>query len=607
MAANSSLNLTSLDFDTLKGNFVTFLKSQDIFKDYDFSGSNMNVLLDVMSYNSFLNSFYLNMVASEMFLDSAQKLDSVISHAKELNYTPQSYKSSVSFINMTIDTTGIIGTFSIPQGTLFSGTNSNGSYTFTTAYTTTYASSNNTYNVANLAIYEGTYVNDSYVVDYTNQTQKYILSNPNIDISSLTINVIENNGQTNTIFNQVSTLYNLTPSSNVYFLQGAQNNQYEIIFGDGILGRIPQNGAVVYANYRISQGPVADGISKFTCLKDLGAINGGGATISSLTVSANSSSGGLPESIETIRFRAPRYFATQQRAVASDDYASLILANFGGEVSDINVYGGETLPQKQYGRVVVSIKPNGSTQAPDYLKNQIVNFLTPYISLPTRVLTSDPDYLYIKVNSTVQYDTTLTNKLPNDLQSLVIDTVINFSAVNLEKFKYDFRYSRFTNSIDNSEVSIVSNDTDVLLVKRISPAANVATTSLTVDFGNAGEREGVYYGQTYPDEPTIYSSIFTFTRSDGTQHENCYLRDDANGNIFVYNIVNNIMGMVDTNIGTINYDTGAVTLNRFNVNNYGNYISLYYVPESKDLYASANKILLIDPNDVTISIINKKN
>ena len=545
-----------------------------------------------------------------MFLDSAQKLNSVVSHAKELNYLPQSNRSSVAFIGFTINATGISGSFSIPKGAVFVGTNSNGTYAFTTAENTTYVSPNSTFTVANLAIYEGTFVNDSYIVDYTNPTQRFILSNPNIDITntSLSVSVSQNNGQTNTIFNQVSTLYNLNSNSNIYFLQPAQNGQYELVFGDGVLGTIPQNGAVVTANYRIAHGPEADGISNFTCSQNLGTFNGGQATLSTIVASSNSSSGGLAESIETIRFRAPRYFATQQRAVATDDYASLVLSQFGGEIADVNVYGGETITPAQFGKVVVCVKPKGVNNliAPDYLKNSIVSYLQNYTSVSTRVLTSDPDYLYVKVNSTVQYDTTLTSLSPSDISSAVLQTIINYSNTNLGIFNNDFRYSRFVNDIDNTDVSIVSNDTSVILEKRFSPTPGVATTTV-LEFNNAGEREGTYYGKTYPDEPTVYSTSFTYTDSLGNEYTDSYLRDDGNGNIIVYTVNNNNFVTINSNVGSINYDTGLVTINNVMLNYTGTYIAVYYMPVSKDLYASVNKILLIDPNDVIISVIKKQN
>ena len=234
MAANSSVVLRSLDFDSLKLNFKEFLKAQTTFKDYNFDGSNMNVLLDVMSYNSYLNSFYLNMVASEMFLDSAQKYDSIVSHAKELNYIPRSTKSSSAELSLVISTSGLNGNMTVPKGTKFTGFSSNNSYTFTTNEAAVYVSANDTFTIPLMRIYEGDYYKDSYVVDNDIENQQFLITNKNIDTDSLTVNVIENNGATNTEFKQVYTLYSLGSNSSVFFLQGALNDSYEIVFGDGL-------------------------------------------------------------------------------------------------------------------------------------------------------------------------------------------------------------------------------------------------------------------------------------------------------------------------------------------------------------------------------------
>jgi len=605
--ANSSLNLTSLDFDTLKTNLKNFLKSQSTFSDYDFDGSNMNVLLDVLSYNSFLNAFYLNMIGSEMFLDTAQKYNSIVSHAKELNYTPQSNRSSVGFITFTASTTGLNGQLTIPKGSRFSGTNSNGVFSFTTNETKTYLSTNNVFYVANLALYDGVYANETFVVDYTIQNQAFVMSNPDIDTESLAINVIENNGQTNTIFTKVDTLYNLNSNSAVYFLQGAQNGNYEILFGDGILGRKPQNGAVINAEYRRAKGSPANGITKFIIDINLGNVNGGQVNPTSVITVANSTNGSMAEDIETVRFRAPRYFATQQRAVSVDDYSSLIYTKFGGLISDINVYGGETLSPKQYGTVVICLKPTGVTYAPNYLKNQIVNYIQPYTNIPIKVITSDPDYFYLKVNTTVQYDQTLTNKSQTDIQSAVLNSIIGYSINNLEHFKDDFRFSRFTNKIDNTDVSVVSNDTEVLMVKRINTTPGISET-ITVNYNNAGEYESYWSNNNpsaYLDEPTLWSSSFSYISNTGTQYNNCYLRDDNRGNLFIYNITNNSNNVVINDTGTLDYTTGKVVINNFNVLNYGNNISFYYKTMSKDIYATGDKILLIDPADVSVSVIHK--
>ena len=408
MAANSNLTLTSLDFDTLKNNLITFLQSQTQFKDYDFTGPNLSVLMDLLSYNTYLNSFYLNMIGSEMFLDSAQLLNSVVSHSKELNYTPRSAASSFANLNFQVLTTGIKNPLIIPSGTTFTGVNSNGTFNFSTASTTYYNSSNTsnnntTYNISNLLVYEGNYVTDSFVMDYTQQNQQFVLSNPNIDIRSLTVTVY-GNGNTGTVYTQVQSLYNLTSNSTVYFVQAAQDGQYEILFGDGLFGFVPLNNSLITANYRISSGANSDGISTFTMTYPLGAYNGGVASIyGNITVSANTFGGASQETINSIKFNAPRYFATQERGVSSDDYASLVLSNFGSSVANVTVYGGELLTPAQYGYVAICLQPSGASVAPNYIKNQITTFLSNYASIPTRLVITDPVYFYVSVNSKVVF------------------------------------------------------------------------------------------------------------------------------------------------------------------------------------------------------------
>jgi hypothetical protein len=271
--ANSAINLASLDFDTLKQNLKFYLQNQSVFKDYNYEGSNINVMLDVLTYNSYLNSFYLNMIASEMFLDTAQKLDSVVSHAKELNYLPRSARSSKAIVSFTTDTTGVSNPFIIPKGSIFSGLNSNGSYTFTTKEERSFISTNSTYAISNLEIYEGSYNKDTFLVDDSYENQKFVLSTAKIDTTDIEIIVSENNGQTNTTFTQVDTLFDINSNSAIYFLQASSNSKYELIFGDNVFGRKPQNGAVITANYRVSEGSDSNGVAAFNIQQDLGLDN----------------------------------------------------------------------------------------------------------------------------------------------------------------------------------------------------------------------------------------------------------------------------------------------------------------------------------------------
>lgn len=618
--ANSSLILSSLDFDTLKANFKEYLKSQPIFSDYNFDGSNINVLLDVMSYNSYLNAFYLNMVASEMFLDSAQNYDSVISHAKELNYIPRSTKSSFAEISFPLQTAGITGTLVIPKNTRFTGFNSNGTYVFTTDKTHSYTSPNSIYSVTSLEVYEGSYFQDTFVVNYNIESQKYVLSNQYIDTDSIEVTVLENNGANTTVFPRARNLYGLTSTSSVYFLQPAQNGLYEITFGDGLFGRKPLNTGVVVVTYRVASGSDSNGVESFVLDTDLrlvpvGVPNGGSISPGTITVNTASNSGANLESIESIRFTAPRYFATQQRAVSSEDYASLVLANFGGAVSDVVVYGGETLEPKQYGRVIVCIKPSGSTVAPDYLKNEISNYLIDYIVLPNRIIISDPDYFYCYINTTVQYDKTLTTKTTSDLSSSVLSAITTYSVDNLEKFANDFRYSRMVAAIDNSDTSITSNDTEVRLVKRITPLLNsnaVYSIELNNELYNqqdpiSSDQHIPFYGsfyETHFGHASVISSRFTFNYQN-VSYPLSYFEDDSLGNIDVY-VPSGEKIIKLLNIGTVDYTTGTINISNLNLSFYENYVSIYCKSLSKDLYSNQNKIILIEPSDVNITMIEKQ-
>jgi hypothetical protein len=618
MAANSSLNLSSLDFDTLKGNFKEFLKTQSVLKDYNFDGSNMSVLLDVMAYNSYLNSFYLNMVASEMFLDSAQKYDSVVSHAKELNYLPRSSHSSVANVSFTVETSGIEGGFTVPKGTRFFGTNSKGTFSFVTNEINTYTSSNSVYAVDNLQIYEGSYFRDSFVVDNDIEDQKFVLSNQNIDVNSVSVQVIENNDFVNPLdFTFSETLFGLNNTSKVFFLQGSESNKYEVVFGDGFFGRKPKNNSTIYVDYIVTNGSDGNEVESFTLTDDLGPVNGGIVDSSEVITVSASGSGANQESLSSVKFSAPRYFATQQRAVSSDDYAALVLNNFGGEISDVTVYGGQEVQPKLYGRVILCLKPVIGTITPEYLKNRISNFLLEYISLPNRIIISDPEYIYIKLDTVVQQDIYSSNKSFSEIKNIVLNTILKHSSETLEKFNNDLRYSQITTDIDNSETTIISNQTHIRFIKRINPLFNRDTSykfetgnplfyeTPTIDVGVPHTELYLNNYETHFEHASLISSKFVYNYG-GKLYESSYFADDGQGNIKVYTFGSNKSIIPLTVVGTINYDVGSFELNNILINYYANYISIYLNNKDSDVYAKLNNIIIIDPTDVDIKVIEAK-
>lgn len=595
MAANTSQNLVSLDFDTVKADLRAYLESQEQFRDYDFDGSNMNVLLELLSYNTNKNSFYLNMVLSEAFMDSAQLRSSITSHAKELNYLPTSYKSAKANITVSFEASGESAPYTIAKGSLFSSIIKNEAFAFTIPETITVSSSNTTYSFTT-DIYEGYYVRDSYIYLTGSETQTFKITNKNVDTDSITVAVYEDGSDTPIIFTKTQTLLGINNNSKIYFIQGTGNGFYEILFGDGIFGRKPKAGSTIVIDYRNSSGIQPNGAALFSL--DFDPTGASEMTDYTVTTVENAAGGAVSQTVESIRKLAPRYFASQQRAVSSDDYASLVLSEFSGIISDAAVYGGETLTPKLYGRVVVAIKPSSSDIAPDYIKEQVSNYLLKYVSIPTRVIIADADYLYTSIESTVQYDKALTEKKPAALKSLILNAIDDYNDLNLGIFGGDFRYSKFIKTIDDADGSIVSNDTVTKIIKRITPLIN-NKEYYTIYFNNE-----LHPGHGHlDDELVLISDNFTYRDDADIDYPVSFLRDDGIGGLIIQTTINGEIVTINTNIGTIDYANGIAYIEGLKVSDYSDYISIKAQQLSKDIIISKDKILLIDASDVIISVV----
>ena len=596
MPANSSLSLTSLDFDTLKSNFIDFLKSQSNFKDYNYTGSNINVFLDVLSYNSYLNTFYLNMVASEMFNDSAQKLDSVISHAKELNYLPRSTRSSVASVSFTVDTVGTSNPLIVPKGTIFSGQNSNNNFTFITNEDTTYTSSNTyvdgsnvshiVYNVANLAIYEGSYIQDSFVMDYTQQTQLFTLSNPNIDTTSLSV-IVQENG-TNTVYEYAENLYGLTSNSQVFFIQATANSQYQILFGDGVFGYVPLNGDVIYTQYRISNGSDGNGIASFNIDQNIGILNGGSSINSILTTVSPSIGGANSETIESIRFNAPRHFQTQGRCITSSDYITTITQNFP-EVEYVNVFSSQSYNgSENYGTVYISPSTYSGTILTNSRKADIQSFLNNLSPIGINVSIIDPDYLFITLNTLVHVNFSNTISTSTTVISEVISAIQIYNTTNLQNFNTAFRMSRLENIINNCDVGILSNETSAKIYKIYSPTLNIPY-AISCVFNN----------KIIPG-----SLISTSFVSNGQNYVISDVAGNDAGSGTLYQVLQNSSTPSYTAVGTIDYITGTININQIVYNNIGGGIKIIVTPQNQDIYCYNNTIIEIDTTEgLTINTV----
>jgi hypothetical protein len=587
MAANSSLILSNVDFDTHKNTLKQYLKSQTRFQDYDFEGSNMNVLLDILSYNTFHNMFYLNMAASEMFLDSAQLRDSVISHAKELNYTPRSFKSAAANVDITI-TTNDMAKRSIPiaKGQTFTSRFNNRAYTFTTAENivlTDYEVGTNTvvFTGTNIQLHEGYYINDTFTYN-SNDLMRFVLSNQNVDISSIGVTVIEDVGATTLTYTRALSLFNIDQNSRVFFIQPAENNAYEIVFGDGITGRRPKDNSIISVEYRISNGQLPNGCKTF---RSDTSINGE----TSIVVSVNSpaSGGSVSETIDEIKYNAPRHFTTQERAITVEDYENLLKINFP-EINAVSAYGGEDLNPPQFGKVFVAVDLVEVDGVPETKKDEYYRFLKPRSPVSIDPVFVDPGYTYLEVNSIVKYNINTTKLSAEDIRTIATAAIRNYALTNLNNFNRVFRYSKAIEAIDNSQNAIISNETTVRMIKIITPDLNVDNT-LDVDFQIALDTSQAVSADGYAIQSTKF----------GYKGELVSLKDDGLGSIYIVSSSGNQIKAV----GTVNYETGLVQLSQFNITSFqGAGIKIKATPLNKDIAVINNVILNIVDDDINLTV-----
>lgn len=577
--SNSSLSVVALDFATLRNSLKTYLQNQDRFRDYDFEGSNMSVLLDILSYNTFHNAFYLNMIGNEMFLDSAIMRDSIISHAKELNYTPRSNLSSRANVNIKITTTNGSKGAVIPQYTSFTGRIGSNTFTFSTNTATTAVSNTNVILAENVELFEGILNSDQFIYNSSNTAQKFILSNPDVDTSSISVNVVEDGGSKSYLYQQTTSLFDLTSNSQVFFIQGAFDGKYELVFGDGVNGRTPKDGAVIIATYRISSGDLPNNIFSFA---SDGSIDGHANVI--ITVNEASSGGAYAETTESIRFNAPRHFTTQERCVTADDYEILLLEEFP-EILDVSVVGGETLDPPQYGKVSVTVALDNITGLPESKKKQFYDFLAPRSPLSITPIFNNADYLYVGVDCVVNYNFNATSVDASYIRTLAYNQIVSYNNAAINGFKKTLRYSQLVRVIDLADSSIVSNSTDLKMIKRIEPTLRL------------GQNWSFSFDQELSTtvDNIISSDIFVY------QNQSVKLMDDGNG---VINLVTTT-GAILFPIGTVNYTTGRVSLTNLTVDLLTsglNYLQIFAISKSKDISSIQNVILRIDTNNINITV-----
>ena len=591
---SSKLTVSELDFDNIKSNLKNFLKDQNEFADYDFDASALSVLLDVLSYNTHYNAFYLNMIVNEMFLDTASIRNSVVSRAKHLGYTPQSVRGAKAYVDLTITPADTPSSIIIAKDTQFASSVNGISYIFsTTGSTTVNVNANGIYTTANVEISQGVPLTHRYTANTENPDQRFILPNANTDTSTLTVRIQSSAENTNvytyTIANDTTTV---TSTSNVYFLEEAEDGKYEVIFGDDVIGRKPVSGNIILLSSLIADGEDTNGASTFNPVGSVGGYSN--VTVSTLTTA---SGGSLRDSINKIKFNAPRSYQAQNRAVTINDYKRILERDYPAAEAVV-AWGGETNDPPVYGKVYLAIKPASGLTLSTATKNHIKNTILAgrnVVSVTPEV--TDPDYLYVTVDTTIKYNSTNTTLTAASIESLLTNTVYQYGQTELGSFADQFRYSPLIKKIDETESAIESSLTTVKLRRTFTPTLNVAS-SYTLKYSNQiPSVNGI---------PQITSTQFSHTDDNGTLRTACELQD-ANGVLQVFRTSGSDRIIVANNVGTVSYASGNVALTTFkptSITDGSANVSITVTLDSNDIKPLREQILLISNNDITISMID---
>lgn len=474
--ATNRLQVTDLDFDTIKNNLKNFLKSQSEFSDYDFEGSGLSVLLDVLAYNTHYNAYYLNMVANEAFLDTAILRNSVVSHAKMLGYTSQSTTSPRAIVNLTVPTdSNVTDTLTIPRGFTFkSELIDNISYNFVVLETTTVEKTGNNFVFLSLPIYEGQLVSYNYVYNQSsNPKGVFTLPDSNVDTTTLYVTVqTSTSNLSSKIYTKSTDILDINYNSEVYFLQEGLDNQYQIYFGNGAIGKQLNDGAVVNINYLVTSGAESNKANNFVVNSVIGSFTN--YTVDSVS---ESSGGSSRENTTSIKENSILQYSTQDRLVTIKDYQSYIKKNYPA-VQSISVWGGEEEQPPVFGKVFISIKPKQNYYITDMEKQRIIdNVIKPksMISVSTQIL--DPEYLYLRIENKVKYDRKKTSYGEEQLKNLIKTSIYNYSDENLNNFGSIFVLSKLQDGIDGIDLnSIIGSESILRLEKRLSPQLNSTNT-----------------------------------------------------------------------------------------------------------------------------------
>jgi len=601
---NKRLEVTEFDFDDVKDNLKTFLGAQTEFTDYDFEGSGMSALLDVLAYNTHYLGFNANMLANEMFLDSSSLRSSVVSHAKTLGYVPSSARASKATVDVTLNTNDTSAT--MPSGTVFNTTVDDVSYQFSTISDVTKSNTGNTIPFVGIDIYEGSFITTRYTVDSSDVDQRFIITDNRADTTTLTVKVqTSSTDSSSNTFTEATDITQVTTGSNVYFLQEVEAGLFEVYFGDGIIGTALSDNNIVILTYIVSNKTAANGASLFTNAASISSV-----TDVSVATSEIASAGSEPESLASIKYNAPLDFASQGRCVTSEDYKVFAKKLFPNTQS-VQVFGGEAgsfdtslgvVSTPEYGKVFISIKSTTGNNLTATEKSQLVVDLAPFTVASITPVIVNTQTTKIILQVVFKFDSSKTTKTSAGLSSEILTTLKNLNKNSLGQFDGMFRHSKVTGLIDDTDNSITGNITNVTLAHNLEPLLNTSK-SYTITFNNK-------IFNPHDGHNSIAGGVLSSTgfKISGDTTNIMFFDDNGSGVLRLFFIVAGVRVYKDETVGTIDYITGSIVINNINIISISDVdgaassiIRITVIPDSSDIVPLRNQILEIDFINTTVT------
>jgi len=588
---------TNLDFGTLREQIKDYLRVNSNFTDFDFEGSNFSILIDLLAYNSYITAYNTNMAVNECFLDSATLRENVVALARNIGYVPRSTKSARATVNFAVDLgTNDTRIVTLKAGQVALGNQAGGEYIYSIPddFVTTVDNSNFA-NFDNLDIYEGIFLTKRFTIDYSQPNQKFILPNRNVDASSVRVTVESNIIET---YDRYTNILNVDSSSRLFLLQEVEDERYEILFGDDILGKKPPAGATVTVTYIVTNGSLGNGAANFSFVGILKDDTDTTLTsgIGPITTVQSSENGDDIEDISSIKYLAPRIYSSQYRAVTANDYKGIIPFVYPN-VESVTAYGGEELDPPEYGKVFIAIKPRNSSFLSQVTKDDILRQLKQYSIAGIKPEIIDLKYMYVELDSTVYYNTNSITD-PTDLRTKVFNTLTTYSKTSdINSFGGRFKYSKVVGLIDDSDGGVTSNITRVRMRRDINPEINnFATYELC--YGNA------FYQQC--DGYSVKSTGFTVSGIQGTVYLGDIPIDDERGRLVLFRLENNEPLIVKNNAGTVDYVIGEINLEVLNITGTSlesGLIQIEAIPLSNDIIALKDLYLQIDVGNSKVTTL----